>query len=99
MKKIPLATLLKAQKKLAKASSSKPRAPQTDLAMDARSGKQDKGDTKNRKGREAPRRQMAPALLKPRVLPPADGDEEVEGIDGRIKKKGKVKQHRDHKHA
>lgn len=89
MQKIPLKTLLKAQKRLSAKEGSSRKAGSTDT---------DKGEgpstSKHRKGREAPRRVMAPALTKAKPSASLDGAERRPS-----KGKGKVKAHRDHKHA
>jgi len=82
MKRIPLKTLLKAQKKLA-AKSTSSRKASTSAAEDA------EVPAKQRKGRLAPRRDMAPDLLKSK----AEVDE------AKNRHKPRVRQSRDNKHA
>merc|ERR1711939_793293 len=82
MNRIPLKTLLKAQKKLA-AKSTSSRKASTSAAEDA------EVPAKQRKGRLAPRRDMAPDLLKSK----AEVDE------AKNRHKPRVRQSRDNKHV
>lgn len=90
MQKIPLKTLLKAHKRLSAKEGSK-RASTSKVSDDG----EVLATTKHRKGREAPRRAMAPELTK-RKAPVQDGRLDPERPS---KGKGKVKPHRDNKHA
>lgn len=92
MQKIPLKTVLKAQKRLSSKESSSTK-PCTSKAINE---DDPVPSSKHRKGREAPRRAMAPELTKPRVGPAIRATEDR---TSKGKGKGKVKAHREHKHA
>jgi hypothetical protein len=97
LRSIPLKTLLKAQKKLAASTASSRSAKGWRSAVEEEDGDEAAaaaaGPGKLRKGRQISRRGMAPDLLVPRK-DKVDGDDALQA-----RRKGKVKQHRESKHA